>query len=147
MGYKSIKNYIHVLASCPSSKPTCFFWLIIRLKAEYNTTQRRISHLVALVVGWLALRNNKYPCNISMAWRYMSIRHANEVFSKLHLLAEQGFKIKKKTFKKVQFSAVSFLTSDPVDFLQVTRISYLLDVSSIFKYVMYDIPCIWRTAM
>ena len=25
MGYKNIKNYIHGLQSCASSKPTCFF--------------------------------------------------------------------------------------------------------------------------
>ena len=35
-GYNGIKNYIHGLKSYVSSKSTCFFWLIIRLMAEYN---------------------------------------------------------------------------------------------------------------
>ena len=85
-----IKNHIPGLKSYASSKPTCFFWLIIWLMAEHNITYRRISHPAAFVVGWLVLRRNKYPCNITMAWRYASIRHGNLVFSKLHLLAEQG---------------------------------------------------------
>ena len=38
MDYDDIKNYIHGLKSYASSKPTCFFWLIIRLMAEYNIT-------------------------------------------------------------------------------------------------------------
>ena len=50
VGYNGIKNYIHGLKSYASSKLTCFFWLIIRLMAEYNITQRKISHPVAFVV-------------------------------------------------------------------------------------------------
>ena len=38
MGYNDIKNYIHGLKSYVSSKPTSFFWLIIRVMAEYNIT-------------------------------------------------------------------------------------------------------------
>ena len=38
MGYNDIKNYIHGLKSYASSKPTCFFGLIIRLMAEYKIT-------------------------------------------------------------------------------------------------------------
>ena len=38
MGYNDNKNYIYGLKSYASSKPTWFFWLIIRLMAEYNIT-------------------------------------------------------------------------------------------------------------
>ena len=37
-GYNGIKKFIYGLKSYAISKPTCFFWLIHRLMAEYNIT-------------------------------------------------------------------------------------------------------------
>ena len=49
MVYNGIKNYIHGLKSYASSKPTCFFWLIIgRMAEEKNLTP---SFLRAWLIG------------------------------------------------------------------------------------------------
>ena len=42
-----------------------FFWLIYQLLAEYNTKYRRVSHIVAFIVAWLALQRDICPCNVT----------------------------------------------------------------------------------
>ena len=47
----------------------------IPISAEYNITQRRISHPVAFVGGRLALGRDIYRCNITFALRYTPTKH------------------------------------------------------------------------
>ena len=71
--FKAIKrlrwHYIHGLRSCAGSQPTCFSWLIYQLLDKYNTTQKRITHPVANVVGQLVLWRDIYQSNITITQR------------------------------------------------------------------------------
>ena len=152
--FNALKIYIYALRNYASSKPSCFF--------SYTDSWLSIISPSCLRSCLTGITEKCLPSN-----QYCMEVHANKAWKlslqQLHLLVEQGqfcliyvfqFQNKAKRLSRLKkYTLVQFLyqlLTQADYFLEVTKISYLLDtyvlrlqifIFQIFKYVMYVMLC------